>query len=358
MTANDRKKKIKPPMFFPDATRGFLKTLSAGDIKAAGIKGLVVNTYHLFLSPGVEIIRKAGGIHKFMGWDGPVMSDSGGYQVYSLIHKGGAKMGKITDRGAVFKSPIDGRTEELTPEKSIQIQFDLGTDIMVSLDDCPPNDYDRGAIAAAVDRTVAWAKRCRLEFDRQIKRRKIDKKNRPLLFAVIQGGAYKDLRKSCAGKLAAIGFDGYGFGARHIGQNGKFMAEILKTTAAAVPAGAFKFALGIGTPADIVRAHRLGWQMFDCVIPTREGRHGRLFYEKSGTAAGKLKPDFYKTINITNSKFKKDFSPINANSKLPELKSNTKAYLYYLLKNNEALGQRLASLHNLEFYAKLISRLK
>ena len=167
---------LSTPFFMPDATRGFIKLCSPQELKKAGVKALVVNTFHLYLQPGVKVIKKAGGIHKFMNWDGPLLSDSGGFQIFSLIHKNGA-LGKITDNGAIFKSPIDGSKHEITPEKSIQIQFDLGTDIIVCLDDCPPYGFDERKIAKAVDRTIAWAKRCHQEYIRQIKKRKLKEEN-------------------------------------------------------------------------------------------------------------------------------------------------------------------------------------
>ena len=190
----------------------------------AGIKALVVNTLHLYLEPGLKIIKKAGGIHKFMDWHQPILSDSGGYQVFSLIHKN-PQLGKITDQGAVFRSPSDGSLHEITPEKSIQIQFDLGVDMMVCFDDCPPNEFSRDDLSRAVERTIKWAARCKKEYLKQLKKRKIAKTKRPLIFGVIQGGAELDLRERCTKELVKIGFDGYGFGARHIDETGKFIGR-------------------------------------------------------------------------------------------------------------------------------------
>lgn len=269
----------------PDATRALVKFLDVDEVAAGGIGALVVNTLHLYLQPGLKIIKKAGGVHKFMNWDKPILSDSGGYQVFSLIHKN-PKMGKITDRGAVFHSPLDGSIHELTPEKAIQIQFDLGVDMMVCLDDCPPNDFSRADIAKAVERTIAWARRCKKEYAKQIKRRPAIScgHKRPLIFGVIQGGAELDLRERCTRELVKLDFDGYGFGARHVDREGKFLAEVLKFTADLIPDDKIKFALGVGLPEDIVRCYQMGWDMFDCVIPTREGRHGKLFFAKKETS--------------------------------------------------------------------------
>ena len=345
---------VETPFFMPDATRGFVRSLSESDLEKIGMGPMVVNTYHLYLQPGMKTIKKAGGIHKFMHWNKPLLSDSGGYQVFSLIHKN-PKMGKITDKGAVFKSPLDGSKHELTPEKAIQIQFDLGVDMMVCLDDPPPNNYSKEKIKKAVERTIVWAKRCKVEYEKHIKKRKISEKNRPLIFGVIQGGEHKDLRKYCTENLVEIGFDGYGFGARHVDSEGKFLEDILRFTADLIPENSLKFALGVGTPEDIVRCADMGWDMFDCVIPTREGRHGKLFIWNKKDIR---KKDFYKTVNIGNEKFRNDFTPIDKNCDCYACKNYTKAYLNHLMRAKDPLFLRLSSLHNLSFYLKLMEKLR
>ncbi|MDD4901894.1 MAG: tRNA guanosine(34) transglycosylase Tgt [Patescibacteria group bacterium] len=376
---------LRVPFFMPDATRGLVKFLSTEEVAGAGIEALVVNTLHLYLEPGMKIIKKAarlrpagaglrrgkGGIHEFIGWDGPILSDSGGYQVFSLIHKN-PKMGKITDQGAIFRSPSDGSLHEITPEKAIQIQFDLGVDMMVCLDDCPPNEYSRADIAKAVERTIKWAARCKKEYLKQIKQRKISRAKRPLIFGVIQGGVELDLRERCTKELVKHDFDGYGFGARHVDREGKFLGEVLKFTAELIPKNKIKFALGVGLPEDIVRCYKMGWDIFDCVIPTREGRHGKLFCHceerqrrsnpagksKSGIASRGARNDIkYRTFNIGNSRFATDFSPINPASRISELRDHTKAYIHHLFKINDPLGARLASLNNLEFYSELMKKI-
>jgi len=344
---------IDTPFFMPDATRGFVKSLSQKDLEAIGIGPLVINTYHLYLWPGMEIIRKAGGAHKFMHWNRPLLSDSGGYQVFSLIHKN-PQMGKITDQKVIFCSPLDGSRHELTPEKSIQIQFDLGVDMLVCLDDPPPNAFSKEKIRHAVERTVAWAKRCKIEYEKQLKKRKIKEKDRPLIFGVIQGGEYIDLRKYCTENLVKIGFDGYGFGARHVDSEGNFLTEVLKKTASFIPDDKLKFALGIGKPEDIVRAVSYGWDMFDCVIPTREGRHGRLFLWKNKILSGK----FYETVNINNKKFKKDFKSVDKNCACELCQNYSRAYLHHLFASKEPLAMRLASIHNLKFYLDLMKKIR
>lgn len=359
--------KLQTPFFMPDATRGVVKLLTEKEIISTKTSAMVVNTFHLYLQPGPELIKKAKGVHPFMNCSRPLLSDSGGFQVFSLIHRS-RDMGKIDDEKVTFKSPINGSRHELTPEKSIQIQFDLGVDMMVCLDDCPPNEFSRPDLEKAVNRTIAWAHRCKTEYNKQLKIRKLTGIKRPLLFCVVQGGAELDLREKCAQELATIGFDGYGFGARPIDKDGNFLAEVMFKTASYIPENAIRFALGVGTPDDIYRSYLMGWDMFDCVIPTREGRHGRLFNFNSDFKGFKMPkktkqvietaPQFYKTLNINNKEYITDFSPINKNSKIPELRNHTKAYLHHLFKINEPLGQKLASLNNLEFFAELMEYLR
>jgi len=368
---------IQTPFFMPDATRGYVKSVSMEDLEKVGVGPMVVNTLHLYLQPGVRVIKSdpracqdvsrqtskvANGIHSFMNWNHPLLSDSGGFQVFSLIYKNDThhpptpsserRGAEIYDDKVVFKSPIDGSAHIFTPEKAIQIQFNLGTDMIVCLDDCPPNESDEIKVEQSVERTVKWAKRCRREYDKQVKKRKLKDSERPLLFSVIQGAHFRDLRKYCADELIKIGFDGYGFGARPVDENGNRLEDILEYTAGLIPENALRFALGVGTPEDIIKCVSYGWDMFDCVIPTREARHGRLFLLEH------VQKKFYKTININNAKFAKDFTPINANSKLPELRNNTKAYLRHLFKMKEPLGARLASLNNLEFYMGFMERIR
>lgn len=369
----------------PDATRGSVRGVTPGEIRAAGIGALVVNTYHLMLQPGEALVKRAEGVHKFMGWDGPVLSDSGGYQVYSLIHRN-PEMGTITEEGAEFKSVLDGSKHLLTPERAIQIQFDLGVDMMVCLDDPRPNDVSLVEASEAVDRTLRWAKRCKEEYTKQVALRGLTDTERPLLFGVVQGGVFPELRKRCASELVAIGFDGYGFGGRHVDGEGEFLEEIVALTAAAIPEDALRFALGIGTPSDIVRCYRLGWDMFDCVIPTREGRHGRLFIfnqQSTGNSQQSVIPSeiegspltdedfstrrlarndkeegFYEAININNEQYKEDFTPVDPTCDCELCTNYTRAYLRHLFRADEPLAPRLASLHNLRFYSRLMEQLR
>ncbi len=355
----------------PDATRGFAKSLSREDLEKIGAGPMAVNTYHLYLQPGIELIKEAGGINKFMNWPRPLLSDSGGYQIFSLIHKN-PKMGKITDDEVIFKSPLDGSKHVLTPEKAIQIQFDLGADMTVALDDCPPNSYPREKIEKAAERTIKWAERCKEEYNKQLKMRGGKWEARPLIFGVIQGGTHKDLRKYCAEKLIKIGFDGLGFGARHYDEKGNLMEELLEFTANLIPENYLRFALGVGTPEDIVKCAAMGWDMFDCVIPTREGRHGRLFVLRASRPHPSLRAalsprgerglgiegKFCQTININNEKYKEDFSPVDENCDCELCRTCSRAYLRHLFKSGDPLAMRLAAIHNLRFYLKIFEKLR
>lgn len=356
-----RKGVLTTPFFMPDATRASVRGLTMKDVRNTGVEALVVNTYHLYLQPGTGILEEAKDVQTFMGWKGPVLSDSGGYQVYSLIHKN-PELGRITEEGAEFRSILDGSKHLLTPERVIQIQFALGVDMMVCLDDPRPNDASREEICAAVDRTLRWAKRCQEEYERQVQNRGLSEATRPLLFGVVQGGMLIEERKRCAEGLVEIGFDGYGFGGRHIDEAGIFLEELLAKTAAFIPEDALRFALGIGTPEDIVRCHALGWDMFDCVIPTREGRHGRLFIMQGKDTRYKIQDtngtDFYQAININNEQFKMDFTPVDPTCDCELCTKYTRAYLKHLFKVADPLAGRLASEHNLRFYMRLMEMLR
>ncbi len=346
---------IHTPCFLPDATKAAIRSLDVKEFNDLGIESFVVNTFHLFLEPGIDLIKSFGGVGNFMGWNGPIVSDSGGFQVFSLVHKN-KNMGSIKEDGVLFKSPSNGNHHFISPEKSIQIQFSLGSDLIICFDDCPPNSSSEEKIKESVLRTISWAKLCKKEFDTQIKKRKI-LGLKPLLFGVIQGGQSKELRKFCAQSLLDIGFDGFGFGARPVDEDGNFLENILDYTASLIPDSKIRFNLGMGKPEDILRSVKMGWDLFDCVIPTREARHGRLYFfaGKKNLKSGK---NFYKTISIFNTKFSKDNSPINKDSKFPYLRIYSKAYLKHLFKVQEPLALRLATLNNLEFYMLLMKKIR
>lgn len=347
---------LSTPFFMPDATRASVRGLSSQSILETGVEAMVVNTYHLMLQPGMELMKKAGGVHSFMRWDGPLLSDSGGYQVYSLIHKH-PDFGKVTEDGAVFRSPIDGRRHFLTPEASIDIQFDLGVDMMVCFDDPRPNDADPEELSAAVERTIRWAARCKKRYEEQREIRQLDESKRPLLFGVVQGGMDIELRKQCASALVDIGFDGYGFGARHVDADGNFLEEVLRKTASFLPEQSIRFALGIGTLSDIARAVSYGWDMFDCVIPTREGRHGRAFL-LDRSRLGDL-AESVTTVTITNERFREDFLTLDNSCKCMACGSGvSRAYLRHLFTVGEPLGSVLLSAHNLRTYVDFLSLIR
>ena len=341
--------KIKTPFFMPVATQGTIKHASSIDIKKIKAQILLSNTYHLMLRPGEKYIKKFGGLHKFMNWDGPILTDSGGFQIFSLANhknKTGKSLVKIFKDGVKFKSYIDGSKFYLTPEKAFQIQSDLGVDIAVCLDECVALPAEKKYIEKSIELTTYWAKKTK-NYYKKIKNKK------PLLFAVIQGGLDKKLRLKSLKNLTDIGFDGYNIGGLSVGETANEMYKVLDYLCPKIPENKTRYLMGVGYPENIIEAVKRGVDMFDCVIPTREGRHGRLFLEKNN----KLK-NFHTTINIANSKFTKDKTPINRNSKIPELKKLSKAYLHYLFKIKEPLGQRLATLNNIEFYINLMTNIR
>jgi queuine tRNA-ribosyltransferase len=352
---------IKTPFFMPVATQGTIKQSSATDMRKLKAQILLSNTYHLMLRPGEKMIKRFGGLHKFMDWHGPILTDSGGFQIFSLAggkSKTGKSLVKMTKDGVYFKSYIDGREYYLTPEKSLQIQADLGVDIAVALDECVALPAKRRYIEKSIELTSLWAKKT-LAYREKI----IAKKNYfPLSHCVIQGGLDKELRIKSLHDLIDIsndfknGWDGYNIGGLSVGESAEEMYSVLDYLTPEMPNDKPRYLMGVGYPDNILNAVKLGVDMFDCVIPTREGRHGRLFLRNTKTNLNSK--NFYKTINISNSKFANSKITINSNSKLPELKNLTLAYLHYLFKIKEPLGARLASLSNLEFYLDLMREIR
>lgn len=308
----------------------------AGEVDALGAEIILSNTFHLFLAPGSKLIKKSGGLHKFMDWSGPILTDSGGFQVFSL-----SKIRKINERGVTFADPVSGQKHLLTPEKSIKTQAELGVDIAMAFDDVIGYPARKDKVEAAMERTSRWASRC-------LKAR--GNKRKPLLFGIVQGGIYKDLRIRSAKELTAMKFDGYAVGGVAVGEPREKMKNILEWTMPLLPESKPRYLMGLGRPEEIVAAVKQGIDMFDCVIPTREARHGRLYLFKSESLKGK----FYETINISNSRYRRDLKPINS----VNLKRYSRAYLHHLFKTNEPLGMRLATLNNLHFYLTLMSRIR
>jgi queuine tRNA-ribosyltransferase len=345
------------PVFFPDATRGVVRTVDSRDLEACGVRGLVVNVFHLSSRPGAGLIKQADGIHEFMNWRRPIASDSGGFQLMSMIREN-PKYGTITRRGIHFTDVDSGRKKVLfTPERSIRLQFDLGADLMVCLDDCPRPDASPAEVAASVERTVHWAERCRAEFDRQLQVRHKGDGPRPLLFGVIQGGYDKVQRRRCAEALLLLGFDGFGFGGWPLTPEGELAEDILAYTAILVPNDLPRFALGVGSPQHIVRCYQMGWRIFDCVLPTRDGRHGRLYAWNSPRLdqVAALAPDSYHFVYVRDEKHKRDKEPVSLACDCACCQNYSLGYLHHLFDVDDPLGQRLATMHNLRFYTQLMA---
>lgn len=349
------------PAFFPDATRGVVRGLDAGDLVACGVAGLVVNAFHLAGRPGSRTLAGLGGVHKLMGWQRPVISDSGGFQIFSLIRQN-PRLGSITSREAIFRSAPGQKAQRLSPEKSIQIQLRLGADILVCLDDCTHPSDPASEQTASVVRTIEWAERCKAEFERGLERPA--KKDRlkaglqtgaqplPLLLAVIQGGADADLRRLCAKELAAIGFDGYGFGGWPFDTDGRLLTDILALTAELMPADKPKYALGIGSPGALIACAKMGYNLFDCALPTRDARRGRLYVFDA--AAGLS----YNRLYIRDAVHRRDGSPVSDACDCLCCRNYCRAYLHHLFAIGDALAGRLATIHNLRFYTALLDRLR
>lgn len=331
---------IKLPIFMPDATLGAVRTLTTTQIEATNTNMLVVNTFHLLLSHGVEKMTQLGGIKKIMDWDGRVLSDSGGFQIYSLIHKKD-NMGKITQYGAYFKSPIDGSEHLLTPEISIDMQMAIDSDVLIVLDDCRFSEISKKEAEESVRFTTSWAQRAKEHFTQNYTERSKAKK----IFAVVHGGNFKNLRDKSAKQLREIGFDGYCFGGWPVDNDGNLVEDILEFTATQLPEDKPRYAMGVGTPDDIRKCLDYGYNMFDCVLPTRNARHGLLY-----TSSGKMR--------ITKSEFKMDSSPVDENCGCETCRRYSKAYLHHLFKADEITGKVLATIHNLQYYSSLLEDFK
>jgi queuine tRNA-ribosyltransferase len=339
---------INTPFFMPIATKAAVKNISISELKELGAEIILANTYHLYLQPGEKLIKKAGGLHKFMNWSGPILTDSGGYQVFSL-----SKINKIKADGVEFQSHLDGSRHFLTPEKSVQIQQDLSSDIMMAFDVCPAGDAKQKIVAEACATTFDWAKRCYKTWQKT--------KNKQQLFGIIQGGIYKKLRDQSLKQITSLDFSGFALGGLAVGEDRKDMYKILQYIAAKLPENKPRYLMGLGRPEEIVFAIKQGIDMFDCVIPTREARHGRLYQFCSPKQKGSIKLFghlAYKTSIIKNEKNKLDFSPINKNSEIKLLREYSKSYLHHLFKTQEGLGLRLATLNNLEFYLNLMLKIR
>jgi queuine tRNA-ribosyltransferase len=320
---------VHTPCFMPVGTQAAVKGVHHDDVRAAGTELLLANTYHLMLRPGAERVAALGGLHSFMRWPGPMLTDSGGFQVMSL-----AALRKVTEQGVTFRSHLDGAMVELTPERAIEVQRFLGTDIAMQLDECVRLPADRAEIARAMKLSLRWAERCKRAFE-----------GAPpghALFGIVQGGDDQMLREESLRVLAGIGFDGYAIGGLAVGESQEVMLQVVETTAAALPADRPRYLMGVGTPADLLEAIARGIDMFDCVLPTRNGRHGVAFTR-------------FGPINIKNARHADDPRPLDPESRCPAARDFSRAYLHHLFKAGEALGGTLLSVINLFYYQDLVA---
>ncbi len=339
---------IKTPFFMPIATKAAVKNISTAELKDLDSQIILANTYHLYLQPGEKIIKAHGGLHKFLNWPGPILTDSGGYQVFSL-----SRIRKIKPEGVEFQSHLDGSKHLLTPEKSIQIQQDLGVDIMMALDVCPPGQAEFEEVRQANEITFSWAQRCKAAWSKA--------KKKQMLFGIVQGGIFKNLRDESLAQISSLDLPGYAIGGLAVGEPRDKMFKILEYITPQMPADKPRYLMGLGRPEEIVFAVKQGVDMFDCVIPTREARHGRLYQFCTQKEKGAIKlfgKLAYKTLIATNEKYKTDFQPINKASEVKLLREYTKAYLHHLFKTQEGLGLRLATMNNLEFYLELMKKIR
>jgi queuine tRNA-ribosyltransferase len=314
----------------PVGTQGTVKGVTPRDLRELGAEIILSNTYHLHVRPGDELIRELGGLHRFMGWSGPILTDSGGFQVFSL-----SKLRRVTDQGVKFQSHVDGAEIVFTPEKVVKIQENLGVDIMMVLDECAPHDATRVAVEQALVRTSSWA---RVSFNaRESKER--------LMFGIVQGGMHLDLRRRSLSEICEIGFDGHAIGGLSVGEPIPVMRELVEAIADELPREKPRYLMGVGTPQDIVFAVSQGVDMFDCVIPTRSGRFGRLFLGREH-------------LNIRNTEHRRSEIPILEGCDCYTCRNFSRAYLSHLIHVNEVLGIQLATLHNLRFYERLMADIR
>ena len=318
-------KKVKTPVFMPVGTQATVKFLSPEELKEIGSQIVLANTYHLWLRPGEDIVREAGGIHRFMNYDGPMLTDSGGFLVFSL-----SDTRKIKEEGVYFRSNLDGTALFLSPEKSIQIQEAIGADIIMSFDECIPYPADYAYTKDSTERTLRWARRGR----------EVHSRNDQALFGIVQGGEYEDLRRYCAKELVKMDFDGYSIGGTSVGEDKPTMYRMIEYAVKDLPEDKPRYLMGVGTVYDLLEGIERGIDMFDCVLPTRIARHGTLM-----TSQGR--------INIKRQIYRNDFTPLDPECDCIACRQYTRAYLHHLFRCNEGFGMRLLSIHNLRFLLHL-----
>jgi len=326
---------VETPVFMPVGTQGTVKAVSNSELRDIGVQLFISNTYHLYIRPGMDVIKNAGGLHKFINWDRAIITDSGGFQLHSL-----AKYCKVSNEGAEFKSHIDGSTHFFTPEKVIEIQNHLGSDIMMCFDECTSYPCSRDYAEQSMELTFRWAKRCKKFF---LDTHPVDTEQQ--VFGIVQGSTYLDLRRTSVQELTDVGFDGYALGGLSVGEPKEIMDEIITEIVPLLPEEKPRYVMGVGTPEDIWTCIENGVDMFDCVIPTKNGRNGQAL-----TSSGKL--------NLKNAVHKNDYSPLDSECPCEVCREYTKAYIHHLFRSGELLALRLLSLHNLYFLIQLVGSIK
>lgn len=356
VTLDTRHGSVALPTFLPDATRASVRAVDTADLRTVGIEAVMVNAMHLAQRPGLRQVRRAGGLHSFMGWDGVIVSDSGGFQVLSLLRRQG-NLGAIRGNSVSFEQ--DGRKITLTPQKVVEWQFGLGSDVVIALDDCTGPEDSPAEQLASTERTIRWFRQAREAFDVQCRQRGTDRP--PLLVGVVQGGADPELRRRCVEALVECGAQGFGFGGWPLDGDGVLELEMFRLLATLTPAGAPLFALGVGKPEHLVALTELDrrW-VFDCTIPTRDARHGRLYSFVPDIETRGLTPDrnFYRNVYITDEKNARIDEPLCPTCDCPTCRRYSRAYLHHLFRVRDGLADRLATLHNLRFYTRLLEMLR
>jgi len=340
------------PAFLPDATLAVVRSVDSADLEDCGVEAVVMNTFHLMQRPGSSTIAALGGLHRMAGWPHPIVTDSGGFQAYSLIHQN-PRYGRLSEQGIAFQPEGAARKFQLTPEKCVQLQLAYGADIVICLDDCTHVDAPLAEQEESVRRTIAWSRRGKAEFERLVEQKNLGPAQRPLLFAVIQGGGSRELRRRCAEALLEIGFDGYGFGGWPLDSQGHLLSDILAYTRELVPPGLPVHALGIGHPAYVAECAALGYDLFDSALPTRDARHGRL-YALAADAGGR----WISYVYINDDKHIKSEAPVAPGCDCLTCTRYSRGYLHHLFKINDSAFLRLATVHNLRTMARLMERLR
>ncbi|MBN1992480.1 MAG: queuine tRNA-ribosyltransferase family protein [Anaerolineae bacterium] len=346
--------RLSLPAFLPDATRGVVRAVDSADLERCGVQALVMNTFHLMQRPGSSTVQALGGLHQMAGWPRPIVTDSGGFQAYSLIRQN-PKNGRLSEQGLTFWPEGAARKYQLTPEKTIQLQMNYGADIVICLDDCTHPHDPRETQEISVRRTISWAKRGQNTFRRLIEQKNLAVEQQPKLYAVIQGGDFRDLRRACAEELLAIGFDGYGYGGWPLDAAGHLLTETLAYIRELVPPEYPLHALGVGHPANVVACARLGYDLFDSAMPTRDARRGRLYAFTTETG---LAGEWFTYVYAPDNKHIKTDAPVSPYCDCLCCANYSLGYLHHLFKINDNLFFRLATIHNLRFMTQLTERLR